>query len=163
MNISIITLAGIGFLMGFNLETIVKFIRARWQDHCFNNRIVKAINKWEKDIPYIKKCIDEDNKTLPVIPKGESYRPHRMFYWNQLVWQEIKMYIRLGKPVDLKEFIWLCDRRGFTLNERNYLKAVLQHVGLWKIKPGSAVGYNPPPENSERLKNPPPAPPKGGN
>ena len=134
MKVNLIILAGIGFLIGFNLETISKFVRIYWQSLWYKYRINKAINKWNKDIPYIQKCIDEDNKVLPEIPEGESYRTHRLFYWQQLVWQEVKMYIRIGQPVDLKEFIQLCSRRGFTLNEQNYLRDLLRHVGLWKIK-----------------------------
>ena len=100
----------------------------------YKYRIRKAVNKWNKDIPYIKKCIEEDDKILPENKEsGENYRPHRSFYWKQLVWQEIKMYIQIGKQVELSEFTWLCNSRGFSLNEQNYLQTMLEYVGLLSI------------------------------
>jgi hypothetical protein len=52
------------------------------------------------------------------------------FYWSQLVWQEVWMYISLAVQVDWDEYEALCKRRGFDAMMREYLAAMLIHVGL---------------------------------
>lgn len=86
------------------------------------HRINRAVRKWNSDIPYINECIEKES----------TEDNHRGFYWNQLVWQEINMYIRMGEKIAVNEFCWLCDRRGFTLLEQNYLQSMMQYIGLMK-------------------------------
>lgn len=122
---------GLGYLLGRKRKVIKQKIRF-W---LYRYRIKKAATKWDSaaDQAYIKKCIKEDESMIPENPEpGESYTLHRSFYWSQLVWQEIDMYARLGEQVDLEEFTSLCTRRGFTLNEQNYLYDMLKYIGLIK-------------------------------
>ena len=94
----------------------------QWKQFWYNLRINKAVKKWNQDLHYIRQCILEES--TPEESRG--------FYWNQLVWQEISMYISIGKSVQPDELAWLCSRRGFTLKEQNYLQSMMQHVGLMK-------------------------------
>jgi len=54
-------------------------------------------------------------------------RDKAIFKWSQLVWQEIIMYIDLGK---VNDFDWLCDRRGFNEVQRRFLYDILTHIGM---------------------------------
>lgn len=64
----------------------------------------------------------------------ESDREQEHFYWSQLVWQEITMFIQIGQPVDQEEFSWLCDRRGFNRLQREYLAAMVKLVDLTTVE-----------------------------
>jgi len=44
------------------------------------------------------------------------------------IWQETWMWIRMGHCAD---FDWLCDRRGFDSVQRQYLRDMMEHIGLW--------------------------------
>lgn len=81
---------------------------------------VKACRKWNSDRDYITSRIQSGDYKITG------------FKWNQLVWQEIDMYIRLMEQVDPNEFSELCNRRGFSNDMRSYLKDMLIHVGLGK-------------------------------
>jgi hypothetical protein len=85
----------------------------RWR---IRRRMARACNKWNAELDHIK----------VEMSKSED----AMFKWNQLVWQEVWMYIRLDEPVDPEEFRLLCDRRGFTPEMRYFLVDMLKHVGL---------------------------------
>jgi hypothetical protein len=52
------------------------------------------------------------------------------FKWNQLVWQEIRMFVLLGSQVGDEDLRWLCQRRRFTRSQRQFLEQALEHVGL---------------------------------
>lgn len=84
-----------------------------------DRRMKKAVKKWNADLDYINRKIGTSEKLL--------------FSWHQLVWQEIDMWIRMGDPYKPKEeFIELVNRRGFDLDQRAYLREMMQHVGMWK-------------------------------
>lgn len=68
--------------------------------------------------------IDElKQKSQEAIANGFDLRKH-------LVNQEIRMYSSIGKPVDQGDFDWLCNRRGFSLEERTQVYDGLKKVGL---------------------------------
>lgn len=84
-------------------------------------RLKKACAKWNADIvPLINAradCAEADRTEI--------------LMWDCLVWQEIQMWILLGSRQVVKdEFDWICDRRGFTAEQREYLKEMMKHVGL---------------------------------
>jgi hypothetical protein len=79
-------------------------------------RLWFAIRKWNRDVPFISNCI------------RTSTTDDAQFKWVQLVWQEIWMWIALGKQVPQKEFDLICDRRGFDDPMQKYLREMLRHV-----------------------------------
>ena len=108
-------------------------MKIKWINNFFiQHKLNKAINRWNKDLPYINSCIKEHDAKYPPGGEGENYKPSRTFYWGQLVLQELKMYIRLDEKIDTNEFAQLCARRGFALEEQNYLQSMMQYVGLMK-------------------------------
>ena len=91
------------------IRTLMKWLRLR-----------KACAAWNDDITLIRAVA------------SESGTPNAVFKWGQLVWQEIWMYISLGKQVDPVEFHELCERRGFDWAMCEYLRKMLVRVGLGK-------------------------------
>ncbi len=85
-----------------------------------SRRLNKAIKKWNKDIGSIKIYMKLSQKDDPY------------FYWKQLVWQEIDMYIKLGEQVTKEDFNCLIKRRGFDKYMINYLREMIIYVGLGK-------------------------------
>ena len=95
----------------------------------------KAVEKWNGDEERIKEYVKELEKTR----KDDAY-----FYWNQLVWQEILMYISIVSrngtldhegnytfaTIDRDDIEYICKRRGFGDNERNYLYEMIVHLGI---------------------------------
>ena len=114
----------------FLKKSIFKIIADFLKNPLYNHRMAKYVKKWNSDRPYIKRCITEDKIALE--NAGLSEKANRYFYWNQLINQEIAMDIKINKKVTTEDFIWLCDRRGFTVNERNYLRSMLQYLKLMK-------------------------------
>lgn len=47
-----------------------------------------------------------------------------------LINQEIRMYANQGNQVDQKDFDWICERRGFTPEERSQVYAGIKKIGL---------------------------------
>ncbi len=80
----------------------------------------KAREKWNKDVNIIINYINSSKKK------------DATFYWSQLVWQEITMYIKIGEQVRKDDFNWLVNRRGFDKDMINYLRNMLIYVGLGK-------------------------------
>jgi len=85
----------------------------------FKRRIKKAVAKWNADLEWInRQAVNRENG---------------FFIWQQLVWQEINLWISIGDPRRPKEELAeLVKRRGFSLDERLYLKDMMIHVGMWK-------------------------------
>lgn len=81
-------------------------------DWWLRRRLSKAVDKWNRDLHIITKNI---------------HSPEDLFKWDQLVWQEIDMYIRLNK---VEDFSYICDRRGFNNEQRAYLKEMLEYMGF---------------------------------
>lgn len=91
-----------------------------------NDRGIILTEYWESRIPYIKKAIElEENKTYDELGCDNS-----VFKWNQLVHQEIFMFNKLNKQVELDELNWLCERRGFNSTQRQFIIDALDQVGL---------------------------------
>lgn len=94
----------------------------------------KAVEKWNGDEERIKEYVKELEKTI-----NDAY-----FYWNQLVWQEILMYISIVSrngtlddegnytiaEIEIDDVENICDRRGFGDNERNYLYEMIKYLGI---------------------------------
>ena len=103
----------------------IKYLQIEFQNPFANwvckYRCKKAAKRWNEDLDIIN--------TL-YIPISKKENP--AFYWAQLVTQEIFMYIRLGKQVGPKEFNDLCERRGFDIDMKDYLKDMIKYVGLGK-------------------------------
>lgn len=91
--------------------------RCAGNDDEADDRFTKAVKWWNERIPYITERIKEDKDK------------DSMFKWKQLVWQEIRMYCRIGR-VDRIELSDLCDRRGFNNVQRAFLEEALKHVEL---------------------------------
>ena len=60
----------------------------------------------------------------------KEIKSDRTFYWNQLIKQEIRMFIQIGQKVTDEDIEWLVKRRGFTDIEEAYLRSTMNHVGL---------------------------------
>lgn len=71
-----------------------------------------------------------NNKIVPEL-KSMTWCDDDIFKWNQLVRQEIEMWIRLNRPVGLDEVTWMSDRRGFSPKQRMVLVEGLKLVGLY--------------------------------
>jgi hypothetical protein len=52
------------------------------------------------------------------------------FKWDQLVWQEIVMWAKIGEIVTPEDFEFICNRRDFNLTQRQYLKDLLTLIDL---------------------------------
>lgn len=52
-----------------------------------------------------------------------------VFYWSQLVYQELDMWRMIGDPVT-DELDFIVNRRGFTPRQREFLVDGLKHLGL---------------------------------
>lgn len=57
-----------------------------------------------------------------------------VFYWSQLVYQELNMWRMIGDPVT-DELDFIVNRRGFTPRQREFLVEGLQHLGLCGVSP----------------------------
>ena len=79
-----------------------------------------SFKKWNKDLPKLNSYVKLSKKE------------NASFYWRLLVLQEIGMYIGLAKQVTKEDFNWLCNRRGFDIYMRYYLKTMIIFVGLGK-------------------------------
>lgn len=82
-------------------------------------RLRQAVLFWNSRISEIRMSITHS-----------ADRVDARFKWTQLVWQEILMYINLDRPVEEDDLRWLCRRRGFTKNQRAFLRQALCHLGL---------------------------------
>ena len=52
------------------------------------------------------------------------------FKWNQLIMQEVRMWINLNKSVDQEEFDFISNRRGFDTDMCKFLEDALEYIGL---------------------------------
>lgn len=82
-------------------------------------RMRKASSFWNSRLDEIHRSI---------VHSKDRTKAH--FKWEQLVWQEIRMFILVGSKVEDDDLRWLCRRRGFTRHQRDFLKQALRHVGL---------------------------------
>lgn len=82
-------------------------------------RMARAAKKWDADVAF--------GRINPLAPCCKS---NDVFPWQTLVLQECWMWARLNEQVTVEEFVWLCQRRGFTDEARSYLIEMLRHLGL---------------------------------
>ena len=54
------------------------------------------------------------------------------FKWEQLVMQELRMWVCIGEPVTNSDIDYFVDRRGFTDEMRKFMLACLIAIGLYK-------------------------------
>lgn len=102
-----------------------------------SERLANAAKKWSEDAERIVKAI-EDATGDHVLGLADDLREIRdktwvMLQWSQLVWQEIWMFISLGKQVTNDDLYWISNRRGFDTPMRAYLKEMLIFVGLGEL------------------------------
>lgn len=103
--------------VGKELYDILKSRReeSKKKDSLQMERLNKFCKRWNESKDILKSMMNN----------GES-----AFKVNQLLFQEIDMWIRIGKMVSAEEFKHMSDRRGFTPRMREYLFASLLDVGL---------------------------------
>jgi hypothetical protein len=81
----------------------------------------------------IEKAVEFWNQRIDTVIQPDIDASHDQvaatFKWGQLVWQEVVMFISLGK-VKEGELDWLNKRRGFNEEQRIMLYDILVHVGL---------------------------------
>ena len=53
------------------------------------------------------------------------------FKWEQLVWQELSMWEKIGKKVSPSELDFMSNRRGFSQVQRDFLIEGLKVIDLW--------------------------------
>ena len=92
-----------------NLELWRQHLVLRW-------RVKRARKKWNRDVPWIIRQADDD--------------PENYFKWICLLWQEIEMWIILGKKVGKIEFDVICKRRGFNDVQQQYIVDMLSYIRL---------------------------------
>lgn len=76
------------------------------------------IRYWNNNVNNINQAIDSSQDTFEA------------FKWTQLVWQEMWMWIKLGKKVSLAEFEEMCKTRGFDEKMRIFLCEFLRKTWL---------------------------------
>ena len=86
-----------------------------------------------KKIMY-KKAVDFWNSTTEIRQElfDKSKDRDKGIKWNHLVWQEISMWISIGKQVTYEDFKDIVERRGFDYNMAQYLLALIEQAGLDK-------------------------------
>lgn len=84
-------------------------------------RLKKTCKYWNDNIEYINTCI-----------KYNQDKENYSFKWTQLVNQEGFMYCKLGKQVEKRELLELCERRGFTEEMTCFLINWLKYIGIGK-------------------------------
>lgn len=85
-----------------------------------------AVEKWNKDIPRLQKYLEN------IIERyGELSAKDVLDV--QLIWQEILMYIMLGREVELEDYQIIIERRGFSEFISNYLKEMLIEIGIGNL------------------------------
>jgi hypothetical protein len=100
--------------MGRNKMKVIKKL-------LFNYRMTKATKYWNDSEALIKKNIEDFKNDENIF-----------FKWDQLVWQEIWMFIKLHKQVTNEEILWLVNRRGYNKVQHKFLIEIMRHVGLGK-------------------------------
>ncbi len=84
----------------------------------------------------LNKCQERITKDIIIIGqviKSKSNDPKVLtdyvFKWS-LVRQECEMYCLIGEVVEAEEFELLCERRGFDQDMKEYIRGMMEHVGL---------------------------------
>lgn len=112
---------------------ICAYFRERLKRYRAQHRLPVICKKWNREI---EAKFAEDVAEQEADPDFDV-DPQIVFKWNQLVWQEILMWNSLGDPVTQSDFLFICDRRGFSLVQRRYLEEMLEFMKLkgWKDTP----------------------------
>lgn len=83
-----------------------------------NRRYAKVAKKWNSDLKQMNIWAKETKDGL--------------WKWDQLVWQEIIMWVSMNKQVGQKELDHICEIRGLDENMTDYLREMMKHIGLGK-------------------------------
>jgi len=104
-------------------------LRKRFKRWRANRRIPHICTKWNREI---EGKFEEDLAEQQADELGVDEMI--VFKWNQLVWQEILMWNSLDEPVSKDDYLFICDRRGFSTKQRRYLEEMLEFMKLkdWK-------------------------------
>lgn len=108
------------------------FLREGLRGWRARRRLPRICAKWNREIEAKFAEDVADQKDDPDF----DVDPMIVFKWNQLVWQEILMWNSLDEPVDQFDFLFICDRGGFSLVQRRYLEEMLEFINLkgWQDK-----------------------------
>ena len=85
-----------------------------------SKRILDVVEWWNARVDFMEQIIEAAEDPI-----------QEHFKWAQLVWQEIVMWIQIGKEIEADDMEFICDRRGFSAVQRQTLKDAMAHVGLW--------------------------------
>lgn len=102
------------------LSQITEYVTKLEQQELHQAQRIENLRKgrefWDQGIPYIQARIKID---------GDD-----SFKWDQLVYQEIVMYAQLNKKVTRKDYDFMCERRKFIPEQRQFLLDALRYMGL---------------------------------
>lgn len=108
------------------------YFREKMKNYRVKRRLPGVCAKWNREI---SAKFAEDVAEQEADPDFDV-DPMIVFKWNQLMWQEILMWNSLGEMVTQSDFLFICDRRGFSLAQRRYLEEMLEFMKLkgWRDK-----------------------------
>lgn len=93
-----------------NLDGVLKRYRER---QSYPKRFTQF---WSERLPGVMTKVNDENA----------------FKWLQLVMQELWMWSLIGEPVNTQELHLMCERRGFSADQRRFIVEGLTFIGLWK-------------------------------
>lgn len=115
-------------------EVIEDFFGARKKKLFQQKKSDMFVGKWNSDLGRLNLLLkrsedDEDD---------EERKENVFFKWNQLVKQEIDMWILIssdyGGKITLGDFNYVCERRGFDKYMIDYLKECLDYLSIEIVK-----------------------------
>lgn len=92
-------------------------------------RTATLVHLWNKDALNPKSVMRKDVKAQE---RNKRVIRDANFEWGQLVWQELKMWVDLGAPVDQEEIDDMCVRRELRAVQRTYIVKMLKTLGLYQ-------------------------------
>lgn len=116
------------------------------QAHHDGNDLLVAPQGAKVPTEILQKCQERITKDLIIIGqviKSKSADPkvltEYVFKWG-LVRQECEMYCLIGEEVEVEEFDFLCEQRGFDKDMKEYIRGMMVHVGLGEnLKEGATA------------------------
>lgn len=117
----------IGFVLGLYTQRTVRWARSYIPEKIAARRkfkrLDKACQKWNAEAEVLMEA--------EIAAEPDEGKQKRIpFMWSQIVWQEIDMWNRLDKIVTTDEFESICNRRGFSQPQRDYLEEIMVHIDL---------------------------------
>ena len=104
----------------FTIKNPLFVLRRRWQ-------FKRAIAKWNRD----RVANSEKAKRHVINADDEQRYGNGFFKWNEIIWQEILMYIRIGHPVHKSDIVRLCRRCRLDADMGAYIIEMLRYTWLY--------------------------------